>query len=170
MCFESRVDHRTSRSRHAHDRRPYVEALLEPRKTLPAVAAVVRIHEDVRARLQLVVNAACLLEKKRAGTGAGDHLAVQPLVLDEIARAPGLLYCLPDRRTALLDRAQMLRRAMVGMHPGKSQVAEFGHDARETQRWLARLDAAAVAAHIDLDQHVHANPRRAGRVIECDRV
>ena len=57
-----------------------------------------------------------------------------------------------DRLRALLVRRQMLRAAVIGLQPAKFQARRIGDAARERRRILARRDAAALHADVDLDQ------------------
>ena len=68
-----------------------------------------------------------------------------------VAGLPRLVGGLGDRPAALLPAAQMLGRAVIGLQPGKFEMRRLGDVAGEAQRRLARLDPAAVAAHVDLD-------------------
>jgi len=45
----------------------------------------------------------------------------------------------------------MLRRTVLGLQPSKSGMRRLGDPPHEGDRRLARLDAAAVAAHVHLD-------------------
>src|SRR5207237_307006 len=69
----------------------------------------------------------------------------------DVAGAAGLVGGPGDRLAALLPAAQVLRRAVIGLQPTKSEVRRLRDLPRERERRLARLDAAAVAAHVDLD-------------------
>ena len=78
----------------------------------------------------------------------------------------GLVGGLGDRLAALLPAAQMLRRAVIGLQSGKGEVRRVGDLPREVERRLARLDAAAVAAHVDLDIDRQGDPGLARRRVE----
>ena len=49
-------------------------------------------------------------------------------------------------------RGQVLRAAVIGLQPAKLQARRVGDAARESPRPLARRDAAALHADVDLDQ------------------
>jgi hypothetical protein len=69
--LQAGVDDRAVLGRAAHHRRPYIEARLERfgRSAVTVeIAAVVRVHKDVGAALQLGVDAARRLKLEAAGT------------------------------------------------------------------------------------------------------
>ena len=47
----------------------------------------------------------------------------------------------------------MLRRAVIGLQPGEGEMRCIGDFPRQREGRLARLDAAAIAAHVDLDMY-----------------
>jgi hypothetical protein len=63
----------------------------------------------------------------------------------QVAGPPGLVGGPRNRLAALLPPAQMLRRAVIGLQSGKGEMRRFGDLPGETERRLARLDAAPWA-------------------------
>ena len=57
-----------------------------------------------------------------------------------------------DRLRALLVGRQVLRAAVIGLQPAECEPRRIGDAARERRRVLARRDAAALHADVDLDQ------------------
>src|SRR5262249_7535255 len=90
-------------------------------------------------------------ELERAGAGPRHNRALDAVARQEVAGAPGLVGGPGDRLAALLPAPQMLRRAVIGLQAAKGQVRRLADLPRQRERRLARLDAAAVAAHVDLD-------------------
>jgi hypothetical protein len=60
----------------------------------------------------------------------------------------------------------MMGRAVIGLQPGKGEMRCGGDMPGQLERWLARLDAAAVAAHIDLDINRQSDTHVARRLVE----
>jgi hypothetical protein len=116
--------------------------------------------------LQLGVDAARGLEFEGAGPGAGYRRAFDPAAHQEITRLSGFFRGFGDRVLPLLRAAQMLRRAVIGLQPGKGEMRRLCDLPREAERWLTRLDAAAVAAHVDLDIDRQRDRRLARRRVE----
>src|SRR3954452_12105755 len=84
----------------------------------------------------------------------------------EVTGPPGLVRGPGDRLAALLPAAQMLRRAVIGLQSAKGEVRRLRDLPREGERRLARFDAAAVAAHVDLDIDRQGDPGLARRLVE----
>ena len=55
---------------------------------------------------------------------------------------------------------------MIGLQPGEAQMRRIHDFASEVERRLARFDAAAVAAHVDLDVDGKGDPRFAGGLVQ----
>src|SRR6185312_17292860 len=107
--------------------------------------------EDVRAALQLGIDPAPRLELEGAGAGAGNLLAGYAVRLQQVAGRPGFFGGAGDRPLPLVPGPQMLGRAVIGLEPAEFEMRQIHDPAGEVERRLARLDAAAVAAHVDLD-------------------
>ena len=60
----------------------------------------------------------------------------------------------------------MLGRAVIGLEPAEFEMRRRLDLAGEGKRRLARLDAAAVAAHVDLDMDRQVDPGLAGGGLE----
>ena len=117
--------------------------------------------------MQLGVDAARRLELEAAGAGAGDGRALDAVARQQVAGAPGPVGGLRDRLAPLVPAAQMLGRAVIGLQPGKGEVRRIGDTLGEIERRLARLDPAAVAAHVDLDIDRQRHAGVARRRLEC---
>ena len=102
---------------------------------------------------------AIIIENK---PGAAGSIAADAVLGQEVAGQPRLVDRAGDRLVALVPGAQMLGRAVIGLQPGKAEVPRVADAAREIERRLARLDTAAVAAHVDLDMHREIDPGLAG--------
>ena len=169
QCLEAGVDDRAVVGRAAHHRRPHEEARLESLgrgAVTVEVAAVIGVHEDVGAALQFGVDAARQLELEGAGAGPGDGRALDAVSRQEVAGAACLVGGPGDRLAAFLPAAQMLRRAVIGLQSTKGEVRRLRDLPRERERRLARLDAAAVAAHVDLDIDRQRDPGLTSRLVE----
>src|SRR5438067_294411 len=62
--------------------------------------------------------------------------------------------------------APVWARAVLGREPGAPRRRRIRGETREGERRLARVDPAAVAAHVDLDMHREGHPGLAGRRFE----
>src|SRR5271170_7009940 len=167
--LQAGVDDGAVLGRAAHYRRPHEKARLEGLgrgAVAVEVAAVIGVHEDVGAALQFGVDAARRFELEGAGAGAGDARTFDAVARQEVAGPPGLVGGLRDRLAALLPAAQMLRRAVIGLQSAKGEVRRLRDLPREGERRLARLDAAAVAAHVDFDIDRQGDPGLSGRFVE----
>ena len=109
--LQAGVDHRTVLGRAAHHRRPDEQARLEGRDG-PAVAvavpAVIGVHEDVGAALQLGIEPARRFELEAAGAGAGNGQAVDAVARQQITGPPGPVDRLDDRVAPLVPTAKVL--------------------------------------------------------------
>src|SRR5581483_9951369 len=85
---------------------------------------------------------------------------------EQVAGARRLVRGAGDRLTPLFPAAQVLGRAVIGLQPGKGEVGQVGDAAGEVERRLAGLDAAAVAAHVDLDIDRQRRPGLPGGLLE----
>ena len=68
----------------------------------------------------------------------------------------GVLYLfdgLADGLPAFLERAYVLRPPLIRLQAGEAQSRRPVDLLRQGQRRLARFDAAALGAHVDLDEH-----------------
>ena len=123
------------------------------------VAAVVRVHEDVGARLQFRVDATVALELPCAGARAGDRRARDACSQQEVARvareAPRRQRWPRGARQVCADAAR--RR---GRRAGRESAARARPERlAPARRRATRHDAAAMSADVDLDQHVDRRAR-----------
>jgi hypothetical protein len=97
--LEAGVDDRTVLGRVAHHRRPDEEARLEGLgrgAVAVEIAAVIGVHEDVGAALQLGIDPARRFELEGAGAGPGDGRALDAVMRRQVTGPPGLVGGLGD--------------------------------------------------------------------------
>ena len=101
--LEAGVDDGAVLGRAAHRRRPDEEARLEGLgrgAVMVEIAAVIGVHEDVGAALQLGIDPARRLELEGAGAGPGDGRARDAVARQQVTGLPGLVGRLGDRLPA----------------------------------------------------------------------
>jgi hypothetical protein len=124
-----------------------------------AAGRLITVDQTKEARLeQLGIDPARRLELEAAGAGPGHGRALDAVAYQQVAGPPGLVGRLSDRLAALVPAAQVLGGAVIGLQSSKGEVGCFGDTAGEIECRLARLDPAAVAAHIDLDIDRQGHP------------
>ena len=116
-----------------------------------AVAAIVSIHEGVRAGLQFVVDAAGRFDLVGAGAGPRDDRTRDPRCDDQIPGAARLFHCCGDGGAPLVWRAQVLRAALIGQQAHETQTGQSGKYLRQRQRIRARRNTAAVCTGVDFN-------------------
>ncbi|MNT14892.1 hypothetical protein D3C72_1499150 [compost metagenome] len=155
------ADHH-ARARRAHHGRRDKQAVLRPELPHPFVGAVVSVHEEIGARLDLGVDTAADVELCCAGAPAchdrtGDAAQVQ--VPDIGVRDLGSpLRCLP----ALHPDGDMLGGALVCLEAAELQCREVGDGIDQGAQRVVAGNAAAAMAHIDLRKHRHPHARGGG--------
>src|SRR5882672_6602893 len=158
--LEAGVDDGALRRRPAHHRGEHEQRMLEARqRSGPFVARVVGVHEDVGAGLDLVPRARFHLEHEAAAAGAGDDGTGNFRFLEQGFCKNNLIAGGLDRRTAFSHGPQVLGAAVIGLQAREAQRAGARDLPRQRQRRLARRDAAAAHADIELDVHVEFRPR-----------
>ena len=138
--------------------------MLEARqRRRPLVLRVVDVHENVRARLDLVPGARFHFQHVGAAAGAGDDrarnagLLEQSLHLEDVLRGP------LDRCMALFHGAHVLRAAVIGLQAGKAEIFRSVDGASELQCGRTGRDAAAAHADFELDVDIELRPARLER-------
>jgi hypothetical protein len=124
-------------------------------RRVACVLRVVGVHEQVAAGLQFAPDAAGGLQRKRAGAGARDQRDRDAGRFDERAGAPHLAGGMGNGLAALLDTAQVLGAAMVGLKTGESQGSLCINGVGQRHGSLARRHPAAALADVDLDKDVN---------------
>ena len=122
-AFQAAVDDHPVVGDPAHHRRQYEQAML---KLMHRVAigvqdsAIVSVHEDIGAGLNLGIDAAGSLETEGAGAGATDNRRRQAgggqIVDGRACRRDGVV----NRRLAFGKAANVLGRAMIGLQTVKT--------------------------------------------------
>ncbi len=113
-----------------------------------------RVHEDVGADLQLVIDAARPLERIGPGARSLDIGAVKAMPGEQVARLARLGDGAGGGVAALGIVGDVLGAAVIGLQAAKAQPRRLGDAFGQGEGRRARLDAAAIAADIDLDKHV----------------
>ena len=136
----------------------------------PFVARVIPVHENVGARLDFVPGAQFHFEHEGAAARAGDARAGNAGALEH---CPGLFYIegdILDDRAPFLNRTNVLRASMVGVHARKFQAGRSGNRLRQRHRRLARRHPAAAHPHLELDVDIDARARAPHRRLELAHI
>src|SRR5207244_872134 len=153
--LEPGVDDCAVGCRHAHHRRQHEETVpelgVEP-SLLAADPRIFGIHEDVRARLQLVPNAARAFKRESAGSRAADYLADDAVALERVDGGAHRTCRVRYRALALREARQVLCGAVIGLQAAESQPRGVGNRTREIACAVAGGNAAALHTDLDLDQ------------------
>mmetsp|Transcript_34576 Transcript_34576/g.114539 ORF Transcript_34576/g.114539 Transcript_34576/m.114539 type:complete len:249 (-) Transcript_34576:421-1167(-) len=128
------------------------------------VLAIVTVHEEIRARLQLGVDASLELVREGAGASSGDARHVDRVAPQEGGGGGGARHRpLEDSPPPLLRRAHMLDPSVVAVQPSEPKPARRADCRRESEGRLGRRYAAAVLAGVHLDVGVDLHPSRLRR-------
>ena len=173
QSFQPGIHDRAFGNRAADHGRIDEERLLETGDGRPRriqVLRVVRVHEDVRARLQLVVDTACRFKFPCAGACARHDVARDTLPAEQVDGRAGQVDGGVGGRAPLGVAADVLREAVVGLDTRKPEPIGCGDLPCQRQRLIARRHAAARHPDVDLHQYVDADAGADGRCADLCHV
>ena len=113
--------------------------------------AVLLVHEQVGARLDLGERPFLQIEQMRPGAAAGDDLGRQSLGAQSIEETLQPVPLLGHPRLALGVRRHVLEVAIVGLDAAIAQLRQSFDAAGETDRVLRARHAGAALPDVDLD-------------------
>src|SRR5690606_20331491 len=112
-------------------------------------AAVVRVHKDIGAGLNLVVDTATRLDFVGAGAATADDRAWKTVALEQRHGLGGYGCGLSGGIVSLSGITNVLGTSLIGLEPRKAEIAHLGDRAGEIERGLSWRHAAAFRSDVD---------------------
>src|SRR5262245_3038614 len=157
--FRSRIDRHAIGMRGIDDGGEHREARLKigiDRLAAGAAdLAVVDVHEDVRAHLQLGEAVDLAVDVVRAGAAAGENLGVEAGLLKQVFGLDGLANRFARDFLASLEADGVRGMAGVGLNALDLQALRAGDVPGQFEGRLAGQAARAAVAHVEVDEHQH---------------
>ena len=127
-----------------------------------ANAAIIDVHENIRADLQLGHAIDGGVDVVGARAAAGENGRVEACLDEQTARFDRFGHRLSRDALALIETHRVRGMTGISLDAADGQALAASDLLRQFDRQLARNAAGPLVAHIDIDQHVEADAGRFG--------